>query len=145
MINPSNDPEREAIFQCDLPGHSDQRASAPVKETAMRPLASIFIAFASLLTAAAFASPASAAEFSFTYRTSELSSSRGVAALYERIDARAEARCARHSGAAALVFKRVVAACRDDVMSQLVSAIDHPALSAMHEDAHKERFTSIAY
>ncbi|MEZ5920858.1 MAG: UrcA family protein [Parvularculaceae bacterium] len=110
----------------------------------MRPLAPFFIAFASLSAAAAFASPASAGEFSFAYRTSELSSSRGVAALYERIDAGAEAKCARYGGAASLVFKRAVAVCRDDVMSQLVGAIDNPALSAMHEDAHSGRFASLA-
>ena len=90
-----------------------------------------------LLATPAFAERADMVEF--TYNTDELKSSKGINALYERIEVRAEKLCRSVNARRDRHFEE----CVDDLVDDFVASIDHPRLSAMHNKATDDaRFAS---
>ena len=90
-------------------------------------------------TALAFAaSPAFAGDVSFSYNRSDLASSARVAALYERIEEKADAACGvyQNSRLFGIAYEK---SCSAAVMSEIVAGIDNERLTSLHETQHHER------
>ena len=95
---------------------------------------SIMTACASLalLTTPAFAELSDTVEF--TYNTEELKSAKGINSLYERIEIRADKLCHDINPRRNRQHDECVA----DLVDDFVASIDHPRLSALHEDASED-------
>lgn len=85
------------------------------------------------------AAPAFADDVAFAYSPSDLSTSASLAALYARIEKKAWRACGLYerSGLWGVEFQE---ACAADLVEDFVGEIDHPALTALHEDRLGDRY-----
>lgn len=99
----------------------------------------IRLAPVALLVAALATTPAPARDLSFSYIKSDLANSAAISALYERIEKKANSACAlyENSGLFGVEYQK---ACAAPLIDELVSGIDHPALSALHRERNDGRF-----
>ncbi|HNR77608.1 MAG TPA: UrcA family protein [Parvularculaceae bacterium] len=102
---------------------------------------SLAIAFISAAVLALAASPAFAGDVEFAYSRDDLASSARIAALYERIEEKADRACNvyQNSGLFAVDYKK---ACAEAVTAELVSGVDNERLTALHEAQHGDRLAT---
>lgn len=93
---------------------------------------------AAFLTAATLAA-AAAGDVSFAYSKGDLASSSSISALYDRMTDKAEQTCAiyQNSHLWGVQYQR---ACAAVVLDEFVAGIDHPTLTALHEERDGARF-----
>ncbi|MCB2098259.1 MAG: UrcA family protein [Parvularculaceae bacterium] len=104
----------------------------------MKSLAIAFLpaALLAINTSAAFAS-----DVEFTYSRADLASSSRIAALYERIEEKADKACNvyQNSGLFAVDYKK---ACAAVLTEELVDGIDNERLTALHEAQNADRLAT---
>jgi len=105
----------------------------------MKTFATRFAPATALLVAALAITPASARDLSLSYTKSDLANSAAISALYERIEKKANSACAlyENSGLFGVEYRK---ACAAPLIEELVSGIDHPTLSALHQERNAGRF-----
>ncbi len=85
-----------------------------------------------LLAAVITTTPAFAGDVKFSYSNSDLASSATISALYERIEKKADRACSLYQSSGLLGYQ-YHKACVAPLIGELVSGIDHPTLTALHQ------------
>ncbi len=91
------------------------------------------------LSAAFVALPASADprdSVEFSYQAHELETASGAVRVYDRLAKQAERACV-DSGARSLEVRRFETMCIEQLTDELVSQIDHPRISSLHNETEE--------
>ncbi len=72
----------------------------------------------------------------FRYQAQELDTAKGAVKLYDRLAKHAERACTS-PGVRSLETRRFEAACTEQLTDELVSRIDHPRISSLHNETEE--------
>ena len=98
-------------------------------------------ALAAFSLAALAAAPAFAGDVDFSYSRNDLASSARIAALYERMQEKANDACAiyENSGLFAVQYRKQ---CAEELVSEFVAGVGNDRLTALHEAEHDARLAN---